>query len=112
MKQNSALIRARNTAAVPGSPASRAVDVKEDAMADTSTSIRFVRAPVPRANHRDAGRRGVPPAQTGTGCGVALTWTQTEVQVYDIAAGLIDLGVQAEQRVAIMAGTPGWNGSS
>ncbi len=35
----------------------------------------------------------------------SLTWGQTKEQVYDIAAGLIDLGVRAEQRVAIVAST-------
>ncbi|SDO33028.1 long-chain acyl-CoA synthetase [Nakamurella panacisegetis] len=33
------------------------------------------------------------------------TWAQTRDQVYDIAAGLIDLGVTSEQRVAIASGT-------
>src|ERR1700712_141504 len=35
----------------------------------------------------------------------SLTWADTKIQVYELAAGLIDLGVQAEQRVAIAAGT-------
>lgn len=41
---------------------------------------------------------------TGTGW-TSLTWSQTKEQVYALAAGLIELGVQAEQRVAIAAGT-------
>jgi long-chain acyl-CoA synthetase len=35
----------------------------------------------------------------------SLTWARAKEQVYEIAAGLIDLGVTAEQRVAIAAGT-------
>jgi long-chain acyl-CoA synthetase len=35
----------------------------------------------------------------------SLDWAGTKVQVYEIAAGLIDLGVTAEQRVAIASGT-------
>ena len=35
----------------------------------------------------------------------SLTWAQTRDQVFGIAAGLIDLGVQSEQRVAIASGT-------
>ncbi len=35
----------------------------------------------------------------------SLTWAQTRLQVYELAAGLIALGVQAEERVAIAAGT-------
>ena len=35
----------------------------------------------------------------------SLTWADTKVQVYEVAAGLIDLGVQPEQRVAIAAST-------
>ena len=35
----------------------------------------------------------------------SLTWAQTRQRVDELAAGLIDLGVQAEQRVAIAAGT-------
>ena len=34
-----------------------------------------------------------------------LTWAQTRDKVYDLAAGLISLGVEAEQRVAIASGT-------
>ena len=34
-----------------------------------------------------------------------LTWGQTRDKVYDLAAGLISLGVEAEQRVAIASGT-------
>jgi long-chain acyl-CoA synthetase len=34
-----------------------------------------------------------------------LTWAQTRDRVYDLAAGLIALGVEAEQRVAIASGT-------
>jgi long-chain acyl-CoA synthetase len=34
-----------------------------------------------------------------------LTWAQTRDKVYDLAAGLIALGVEAEQRVAIASGT-------
>ncbi|MCA1783710.1 MAG: long-chain fatty acid--CoA ligase [Dermatophilaceae bacterium] len=34
-----------------------------------------------------------------------LTWGQTRDKVYDLAAGLIALGVEAEQRVAIASGT-------
>lgn len=35
----------------------------------------------------------------------SLTWSETKEQVYALAAGLIELGVRAEQRVAIAAGT-------
>ena len=35
----------------------------------------------------------------------SLTWNQTRRRVDELAAGLIDLGVQAEQRVAIASGT-------
>src|SRR4051794_29934515 len=42
------------------------------------------------------------PAGTGW---ESLTWAQTKEQVYRLAAGLIDLGVGPEQRVAIAAGT-------
>ena len=35
----------------------------------------------------------------------SLTWAQTRVQVYELAAGLIQLGVQAQERVAIAAAT-------
>jgi len=35
----------------------------------------------------------------------SLTWAQTKEQVYAIAAGLVDLGVEPEQRVAIASGT-------
>ncbi|MDO5504100.1 MAG: long-chain fatty acid--CoA ligase [Actinomycetia bacterium] len=35
----------------------------------------------------------------------SLTWAQTRDKVYDLAAGLIALGVEAEQRVAIASGT-------
>ena len=35
----------------------------------------------------------------------SLTWTQTKDRVFRIAAGLIDLGVQPQQRVAIAATT-------
>lgn len=42
--------------------------------------------------------------KTGTGW-TSLNWEQTGEQVYEVAAGLIDCGVRAEQRVAIAAGT-------
>ena len=35
----------------------------------------------------------------------SLTWAQTKDRVFRIAAGLIDLGVQPQQRVAIAANT-------
>ena len=35
----------------------------------------------------------------------SLTWRQTRDRVYEIAAGLVDLGVRPEQRVAIASGT-------
>ena len=35
----------------------------------------------------------------------SLTWSQTTEQVRNLAAGLIGLGVEAETRVAILAGT-------
>lgn len=35
----------------------------------------------------------------------SMTWAQTRQQVYELAAGLIELGVQAEERVAIAAAT-------
>ncbi|MGI8416557.1 MAG: AMP-dependent synthetase/ligase, partial [Nakamurella sp.] len=49
--------------------------------------------------HRDAFRF---PAAGGW---QTLTWKQTADRVYDLAAGLIALGVQPEERVAIAAGT-------
>ena len=36
---------------------------------------------------------------------VSLTWTETKDQVYRLAAGLLSLGIQPEDRVAIAAGT-------
>ena len=35
----------------------------------------------------------------------SLTWAQTRDQVFEVAAGLIDLGVKSEERVAIASGT-------
>lgn len=35
----------------------------------------------------------------------SLTWKQTRDRVFELAAGLVDLGVRAEQRVAIASGT-------
>ena len=36
---------------------------------------------------------------------VSLTWAQTKERVFTIAAGLVDLGVEPQQRVAIAATT-------
>ncbi|MDQ6658501.1 MAG: long-chain fatty acid--CoA ligase [Actinomycetota bacterium] len=49
--------------------------------------------------HRDAFRF------RAAGSWQTLTWKQTADKVYDLAAGLIALGVQPEERVAIAAGT-------
>ena len=35
----------------------------------------------------------------------SLTWAQTKDRVFNLAAGLVDLGVQPQQRVAIAATT-------
>jgi long-chain acyl-CoA synthetase len=35
----------------------------------------------------------------------SLTWKQTAARVFDIAAGLLDLGIQAEERVALASST-------
>src|SRR4051812_47689420 len=42
--------------------------------------------------------------RTGSGW-ESLSWAQTKEQVYEFAAGLMDVGVQLEQRVVIAAGT-------
>ena len=52
---------------------------------------------------QDAGRRGV---QFRDGYGWAsLTWAQAEDRVRALAAGLIELGIGGEDRVAILSGT-------
>ena len=35
----------------------------------------------------------------------SMTWAQTRLQVFELAAGLVELGVQPQERVAIAAGT-------
>ncbi|PPS73061.1 MULTISPECIES: AMP-dependent synthetase/ligase [Streptomyces] len=53
----------------------------------------------------EAYRYPVPSAGQGPDDWKSLTWTQSAERVYAIAAGLIELGVQPEQRVALAAGT-------
>ncbi|MEU6687876.1 AMP-dependent synthetase/ligase [Streptomyces sp. NPDC046832] len=53
----------------------------------------------------EAYRYPVPSAGQGPDEWKSLTWAQAAERVYAIAAGLIELGVQPEQRVALAAGT-------
>ncbi|MER7477224.1 AMP-dependent synthetase/ligase [Streptomyces sp. NPDC126510] len=53
----------------------------------------------------EAYRYPVPSASQGPDDWKSLTWAQSAERVYAIAAGLIELGVQPEQRVALAAGT-------
>ncbi|MFB6845405.1 AMP-dependent synthetase/ligase [Streptomyces sp. NPDC056373] len=53
----------------------------------------------------EAYRYPVPSAGQGPDEWKSLTWAQSAERVYAIAAGLIELGVQPEQRVALAAGT-------
>ncbi|MEW2609289.1 AMP-dependent synthetase/ligase [Streptomyces sp. NPDC047880] len=53
----------------------------------------------------EAYRYPVPSAGQGPDDWKSLTWAQAAERVYAIAAGLIELGVQPEQRVALAAGT-------
>ncbi|MEU1002928.1 AMP-dependent synthetase/ligase [Streptomyces tibetensis] len=53
----------------------------------------------------EAYRYPVPSAGQGPDDWKSLTWAQSAERVYAIAAGLIELGVQPEQRVALAAGT-------
>ncbi|MEU0893519.1 AMP-dependent synthetase/ligase [Streptomyces massasporeus] len=53
----------------------------------------------------EAYRYPVPSAGQGPDEWKSLSWAQAAERVYAIAAGLIELGVQAEQRVALAAGT-------
>ncbi|MEU2958415.1 AMP-dependent synthetase/ligase [Streptomyces albidoflavus] len=53
----------------------------------------------------EAYRYPVPPAQEGPDDWKSLSWQQAATRVFAIAAGLIELGVGAEQRVALAAAT-------
>ncbi|MFJ7332383.1 AMP-dependent synthetase/ligase [Streptomyces sp. NPDC101116] len=53
----------------------------------------------------EAYRYPIPSAGQGPDDWKSLTWAQAAERVYAIAAGLIELGVQPEQRVALAAGT-------
>ncbi|MFF8933829.1 AMP-dependent synthetase/ligase [Streptomyces paradoxus] len=53
----------------------------------------------------EAYRYPVPSSGQGPDDWKSLTWAQSAERVYAIAAGLIELGVQPEQRVALAAGT-------
>ena len=66
-------------------------------------------ADVPRPGGGDAGQRGVPLAR-GDGW-ESLTWRETGERVSAIAAGLLALGIEPEERVAIVS-SPGSSGSS
>jgi len=81
----------------------RGADVKEDAMGSTdmrSASLgHLFRDRVTATPDSEAFRRA-----SGAGW-TSLTWADTKEQVYAIAAGLVDLGVEPEQRVAIASGT-------
>ncbi|MFD4989507.1 AMP-dependent synthetase/ligase [Streptomyces sp. NPDC058374] len=53
----------------------------------------------------EAYRYPVPPAQDGPDDWKSLSWQQAAARVFAIAAGLIELGVEAEQRVALASAT-------
>ncbi|MFD4167368.1 AMP-dependent synthetase/ligase [Streptomyces albidoflavus] len=53
----------------------------------------------------EAYRYPVPPAQEGPDDWKSLSWQQAATRVFAIAAGLIELGVGAEQRVALASAT-------
>ncbi|MEY6568439.1 long-chain fatty acid--CoA ligase [Streptomyces sp. PGLac3x] len=53
----------------------------------------------------EAYRYPVPPAQEGPDDWKSLSWRQAATRVFAIAAGLIELGVDAEQRVALASAT-------
>ncbi|MGV9656730.1 AMP-dependent synthetase/ligase [Streptomyces koyangensis] len=53
----------------------------------------------------EAYRYPVPPAQEGPDDWKSLSWQQAATRVFAIAAGLIELGVDAEQRVALASAT-------
>ncbi|CAM5359118.1 MULTISPECIES: AMP-dependent synthetase/ligase [Streptomyces] len=53
----------------------------------------------------EAYRYPVPPAQEGPDDWKSLSWQQAATRVFAIAAGLIELGVEAEQRVALASST-------
>ncbi|KOX02548.1 AMP-dependent synthetase [Streptomyces sp. NRRL B-1140] len=85
----------------------------EDVVSDTQTLIEN-RPPsvaglflerVAATPDAEAYRYPVPSAGQGPDDWKSLTWAQSAERVYAIAAGLIELGVQPEQRVALAAGT-------
>ncbi|MFE7675839.1 AMP-dependent synthetase/ligase [Streptomyces albidoflavus] len=53
----------------------------------------------------EAYRYPVPPAQEGPDDWKSLSWQQAATRIFAIAAGLIELGVDAEQRVALASAT-------
>lgn len=53
----------------------------------------------------EAYRYPVPPAQDGPDDWKSLSWQQAATRVFAIAAGLIELGVEAEQRIALASAT-------
>nr|WP_203696671.1 AMP-dependent synthetase/ligase [Streptomyces rubrogriseus] len=94
--------------------ASRTVAGPEDVVSDTQTLIEN-RPPsvaglflerVAATPDAEAYRYPVPPAAgEGPDDWKSLTWAQAAERVYAIAAGLIELGVQPEQRVALASAT-------
>ncbi len=94
--------------------ASRTVAGPEDVVSDTQTLIEN-RPPsvaglflerVAATPDAEAYRHPVPPASgEGPDDWQSLTWAQAAERVYAIAAGLIELGVQPEQRVALASST-------
>nr|WP_167307550.1 MULTISPECIES: AMP-dependent synthetase/ligase [Streptomyces] len=94
--------------------ASRTVAGPEDVVSDTQTLIEN-RPPsvaglflerVAATPDAEAYRYPVPPAAgEGPDDWKSLTWAQAAERVYAIAAGLIELGVQPEQRVALASST-------
>ncbi|RDD86922.1 long-chain fatty acid--CoA ligase [Streptomyces parvulus] len=94
--------------------ASRTVAGPEDVVSDTQTTIEN-RPPsvaglflerVAATPDAEAYRHPVPPASgEGPDEWKSLTWSQAAERVYAIAAGLIELGVQPQQRVALASST-------
>lgn len=64
-----------------------------------------VGADKPQARGRDARRRGAPLPGRERELRQSLTWAQTKDDIWDIAAGLLALGLQLEERVAIASNT-------
>ncbi|QDD60793.1 long-chain fatty acid--CoA ligase [Streptomyces albidoflavus] len=93
--------------------AARTVAGPEDVVSDAQTMIEN-RPPsvatlflerVEATPDAEAYRYPVPPAQEGPDDWKSLSWQQAATRVFAIAAGLIELGVDAEQRVALASAT-------